>query len=185
MIGAEQFDHIAKDEYVKTIIKGAESLRPETGVSMMVLSPVSGPLLAAPAHTMFTPVLALAGGMLIGLSASLLWLSIGRIAGISGILGAMVNKAERGWRAAFLFGLIAMPLVARGLGIAPRLQVQGSPGLLVLAGLLVGVGSALAGGCTSGHGICGLSRASPRSLAATATFMGVAVLVVGLTRAVL
>ncbi len=142
-------------------------------------------VLAAPSHTAFTPILALAGGMLIGLSASLLWLSIGRIAGISGILGAMVSGPDRDWRLAFLLGLMAMPLAARLLGVAPGLQVQGSPGLLAFAGLLVGVGSALAGGCTSGHGICGLSRASPRSLAATGTFMLVAVLVVGLTRAVL
>lgn len=123
--------------------------------------------------------------MLIGLSAALLWLSIGRIAGISGILGALVSGSDRDWRLAFLLGLVAMPLAARLLGIAPGLQVQGSPGLLVLAGLLVGVGGALAGGCTSGHGICGLSRASPRSLAATATFMLVAVVIVAATRAVL
>ncbi len=141
-------------------------------------------LLPAPVPTAFTPGYALAGGLMIGLSAALLWLSIGRIAGISGIIGNMFTPIERNWRIAFLAGLMATPLAARLIGIAPAIHLQGSPALLLGGGLLVGVGSALGGGCTSGHGICGLSRLSPRSIAATGTFMTIAVLVVLLTRAV-
>ncbi|HQT88923.1 MAG TPA: YeeE/YedE family protein [Acidiphilium sp.] len=140
--------------------------------------------LPAPAPTAFTPGYALVGGLMIGLSAALLWLSIGRIAGISGIIGNIFAPAERNWRLAFLAGLVVMPLAARLFGIAPTVHLQGSPSLLLAGGVLVGVGSALGGGCTSGHGICGLSRFSTRSIAATGTFMAVAVIVVLLTRAV-
>jgi uncharacterized membrane protein YedE/YeeE len=140
--------------------------------------------LPAPAPTAFTPGYALVGGLIIGLSAALLWLSIGRIAGISGIIGNIFTPAGRDWRVAFLAGLMATPVAARLFGIAPSIHLQGSPPLLLGGGLLVGVGSALGGGCTSGHGICGLSRLSPRSIAATGTFMAVAMLVVLLTRAV-
>lgn len=142
-------------------------------------------LLPAPVPTGFTPESALAGGLLIGLSAALLWLSIGRIAGISGIIGNIFAPSERNWRLAFLGGLMVMPLAARFFGMAPTVHLQGSPLLLLGSGVLVGVGSALGGGCTSGHGICGLSRFSTRSIAATGTFMAVAVIVVLLTRAVL
>lgn len=140
-------------------------------------------LLPVPVPTAFTPEYSLAGGLMIGLSASLLWLSIGRIAGISGIIGNIFTPTERNWRVAFLAGLMATPVAARLFGIAPPMHLQGSPPLLLGGGLLVGVGSALGGGCTSGHGICGLSRLSPRSIAATGTFMAIAVLVVLLTRA--
>jgi len=126
------------------------------------------------------------GGALIGLSAGLTMLLLGRIAGISGILGALLPPrpaADRLWRLGFLVGLVLGPLVlllaggSSGIG-QPALNLGG----MAAAGLLVGVGTALGSGCTSGHGVCGLARLSPRSLAATATFMGVAVAVVALMR---
>ena len=122
--------------------------------------------------TEFTPGSALLGGMLIGLAASLLYAGIGRIAGISGILNAAIEqRAERGWRIAFLLGLCAAAgLWFAGNGIAPR---SGFPlGWLLLAGVLVGFGTRLGNGCTSGHGICGLARLSKRSLLAVLAFMG-------------
>lgn len=123
--------------------------------------------------TNFTPWASLAGGLLIGLSAVLLVAFNGRIAGISGILGGMLSlpKGDIAWRLAFLLGLVAAPLV---LGLAvplPAVQVDAGTGTLVVAGLLVGLGTRYGAGCTSGHGVCGLSRRSPRSLAATAAFM--------------
>ncbi len=123
--------------------------------------------------TNFTPWASLAGGLLIGLSAVLLVTFNGRIAGISGILGGMLGlpKGDIAWRLAFLLGLVAAPLV---LGLAaplPAVQVDAGTGTLVVAGLLVGLGTRYGAGCTSGHGVCGLSRRSPRSLAATAAFM--------------
>ncbi len=121
----------------------------------------------------FTPLPALLGGLLIGLAASLLALTNGRIAGISGIAAGLASAPDRGWRAAFLGGLVLAAalatLVAPGPGAAWTLE----PSLLVTAGLFVGVGTRLANGCTSGHGVCGLSRFSPRSLLATLTFMAV------------
>ena len=140
-------------------------------------------LLPPPVPTPFTPALGLAGGLMIGASAGLLWLGIGRIAGISGIAGGLLQRAERDWRLAFISGLLLTGILARMLGIAPAIHISGSAPLLAFAGLLVGVGTALGGGCTSGHGICGLSRASPRSVVATLTFMAVAVIVVFFTRA--
>lgn len=122
--------------------------------------------------TEFTPVSALLGGALIGLAATLLYAGIGRIAGVSGILNrAVEQRTERGWRIAFLLGLVAAAgLWLAGNGIAPR---SGFPlGWLLVAGLLVGFGTRLGNGCTSGHGICGLARLSPRSLAAVLAFMG-------------
>ena len=135
--------------------------------------------------TEFTPVSAVLGGMLIGLAATLLYAGIGRIAGISGILNnAIEQRAERGWRIAFLLGLIA----TAGLwfafnGVAPR---TGFPlGWLLLAGLLVGFGTRIGNGCTSGHGICGLARLSKRSLVAVLVFMGSGIATVYLLRHVL
>ena len=125
--------------------------------------------------TEFTPVSALLGGMLIGLAATLLYAGIGRIAGISGILNyALEQRSERGWRIAFLLGLIAAAgLWFVGNGIAPR---TGFPlGWLLLAGLLVGFGTRIGNGCTSGHGVCGLGRLSMRSFAAVLTFMATAI----------
>jgi uncharacterized membrane protein YedE/YeeE len=135
----------------------------------------------------FTPVSAAIGGALIGLSVALLMLLLGRIAGISGILGeSLAGSSEKGWRLAFLAGLIAAPLVATvaGYGVASP-QMPTSWGVVVVAGLLVGFGTRLGAGCTSGHGICGTARLSPRSLTATAIFMVAAIVVVFVTRHVL
>ena len=122
----------------------------------------------------FTPWRSLAGGALIGLSAALLVLANGRIAGISGILGTLVGRSsagERSWRLAFLIGLLAAPMVWQIGGALPAVHIAAGPGLLIAAGLLVGIGTRYASGCTSGHGVCGLSRGSVRSLAATLAFM--------------
>jgi uncharacterized protein len=130
--------------------------------------------------THFTPWTSLAGGVLIGIAAAMLVLLNGRIAGISGIVGGLLapRRGDIVWRLAFLAGLLAAPILIRG--AAP--SIDASFGTLVIAGLLVGVGTSYGSGCTSGHGVCGLSRLSPRSLVATAAFMvaGIAtVLVVG------
>ena len=127
----------------------------------------------------------LIGGVLIGLSAVLLLLLSGRIAGVSGILGGIISSnvpGERSWRLGFICGLMigaALFAFMRG-GFALRLQAEGS--MLIVAGLLVGFGTRLGSGCTSGHGVCGLARRSPRSLAATMIFMVVAALTVFMAR---
>jgi len=121
----------------------------------------------------FTPWSALAGGLLIGLAATLLLLLNGRVAGISGIVGGMLGATdgERLWRLAFIAGVLAAPLAWGIFAALPEMRIDaGYPGL-VIAGLLVGIGTRYAGGCTSGHGVCGLARLSLRSLAATACFM--------------
>lgn len=122
----------------------------------------------------FTPYTALAGGALIGLAAAILVLCNGRIAGISGILGALLRPSAGGigWRLAFLTGLVGAPLVYALAASVPRPQIDAGWGTLVVAGLLVGLGTRYGAGCTSGHGVCGLSRLSPRSLVATLAFMG-------------
>ena len=122
----------------------------------------------------FTPWASLAGGALIGLSAALLILGSGRVAGISGIVGGLLKPGgpETTWRLAFLGGLLAAPLLWRLFAALPEAQPVAGGGLLVVAGLLVGIGTRYGSGCTSGHGVCGLSRLSPRSLAATLAFMG-------------
>lgn len=123
----------------------------------------------------FTPLPSLAGGALIGLAASILLALNGRIAGISGILGGLLHgeKADRGWRAAFIGGLLGGGVVVATLfPAALRSSLSALPlGVTVVAGLLVGFGTQLGGGCTSGHGVCGISRLSRRSLVATTTFM--------------
>jgi uncharacterized membrane protein YedE/YeeE len=123
--------------------------------------------------THFTPLASLAGGLLIGLAAALFVLFNGRIAGISGILGGLLAlpKGDSAWRVAFLLGLVAAPLVFVLFQPLPAVQVDAGTGTLVAAGLLVGLGTRYGSGCTSGHGVCGLSRLSPRSLVATAAFM--------------
>ncbi|KRR03471.1 YeeE/YedE family protein [Bradyrhizobium jicamae] len=136
----------------------------------------------------FTPVSAAIGGALIGLSAVLLMLSTGRIAGISGIFSGLLNLRgeDKGWRIAFLAGLILAPVIAGwiGYGMAtPMLPANWA--VIVAAGLLVGFGTRLGGGCTSGHGICGVARLSPRSVAATAIFMVTAIVTVAVARHVL
>jgi uncharacterized membrane protein YedE/YeeE len=131
----------------------------------------------------FTPVSAAIGGGLIGVSAVLLMLLTGRIAGISGIFGGCLDfeAGDKGWRVAFVAGLILAPLIAGGIGYAvPSPEMPASWIVVVAAGLLVGFGTRLGGGCTSGHGICGVARLSDRSLAATAIFMVAAIVVVAL-----
>ena len=132
----------------------------------------------------FTPQQSLLGGLLIGLATALLWLLNGRIAGISGIAaGSLASSgAERWWRLAFVLGLVLSSWVWLLLAPLPEVQVTSNYQLLALAGLLVGFGARLGSGCTSGHGICGLSRLSGRSLVATVTFMAVAVVTVFIVR---
>ncbi|MFC3170208.1 YeeE/YedE family protein [Paracoccus fontiphilus] len=126
-------------------------------------------------ETAFTPWASLGGGVLIGLSAVMVMALFGRIAGIAGIAqGAMALPGaakDRDWRWAFLAGLIVAPLAVMALGGAVAQAVPDNLGGMALAGLLVGTGTALGSGCTSGHGVCGLARLSGRSLAAVATFM--------------
>ena len=135
----------------------------------------------------FTPYSALIGGALIGLSASILLLFKGRIAGVSGIAGGVIlpEKGDIPWRFLFLVGLVFGGFLFQFLGISPRVEhiqpVTGKLGLIA-AGLLVGIGSALGTGCTSGHGICGLARRSPRSLVATLIFMLTAMITVFFVR---
>lgn len=137
--------------------------------------------------TQFTPVSALFGGILIGCSALLLWLLDGRIAGISGILGRLVSvhRDERLWRAAFLVGLLLSPSVYARVHVLPPLDVSHSVPLLMVAGLLVGGGTRLGNGCTSGHGVCGVARLSKRSIVATCTFMATAAITVFIARHVI
>jgi uncharacterized membrane protein YedE/YeeE len=136
----------------------------------------------------FTPVASTIGGLLIGAAAALLLVLNGRIAGISGIVGGMFGKAAggRGWRVAFVLGLLAGGLLAQWIVREPfGAGPSGSLAWLVIAGLLVGVGTQLGSGCTSGHGVCGISRLSARSIVATSVFISVAAGTVFLTRHVL
>lgn len=125
----------------------------------------------------FTPVQSLCGGMLIGTAAGLLIFLCGRIAGISGIIGGLFRLRISGgyWRLAFLTGMILAPVLATWVGIMPDISLEASPVRLIAAGLLVGFGARFGSGCTSGHGVCGLSRLSVRSLAATFVFMATAI----------
>jgi uncharacterized membrane protein YedE/YeeE len=132
----------------------------------------------------FTPIPAAIGGTLIGLAVALLMLTTGRIAGISGIVDGLIGNADgKGWRAAFIAGVILAPLVARVVGFTlPMPQMPASWVVIAGAGLLVGFGTRLGGGCTSGHGVCGMARLSPRSIVATVIFMGTAMVVVAIAR---
>jgi uncharacterized protein len=133
----------------------------------------------------FTPISAAIGGALIGLSAVLLMLLNGRIAGITGIAAGILDplSSDRGWRGTFVVGLIAAPLSAALLGYSlPIVQMPPSYITIAVAGLLVGFGTRLSNGCTSGHGICGIARLSPRSIVATGIFMVAAIIVVAVTR---
>lgn len=122
----------------------------------------------------FTPWSSLIGGMLIGLAAAMFVLLNGRIAGISGVLGGLLTplRGDVLWRVAFVGGIIAAPLAYSVFQALPQVQIDADYAALVAAGLLVGVGTRYGAGCTSGHGVCGLSRLSLRSLVATAIFMG-------------
>ena len=121
----------------------------------------------------FTPWASLAGGLLIGISTALFLLFNGRIAGISGILGGLFRPTagDAGWRIAFLLGLLAAPLIYGLAAPLPGVRIDATTTTLIVAGLLVGIGTRYGSGCTSGHGVCGLSRLSPRSTVATVAFM--------------
>ena len=132
----------------------------------------------------FTPWSALAGGVLIGIAAAMFALLNGRVAGISGVIEGLLKPTagDVAWRAAFVIGLVASPLLYALFAVLPKPQIAAEYGALVLAGLLVGVGTRYGSGCTSGHGVCGLSRLSLRSLVATLTFMGGGFVTVFVTR---
>jgi uncharacterized protein len=138
----------------------------------------------------FTPWLSLGGGVMLGLASAAFILINGRILGISGIVGGLLapRQGDIGWRIAFLLGMFASPwigtlLFPEGLIQAPRIDADFST--IAIAGLLVGFGTRYGAGCTSGHGVCGLSRLSPRSLVSTLTFMGLGFLVVYVIRHVI
>jgi uncharacterized protein len=138
----------------------------------------------------FTPWASLAGGILIGLATALLLLANGRVAGISGILGGLLRPAvassgDIAWRIAFLLGLFVAPLVWLTMRAMPPAQIDHSPALLAAGGLLVGIGTRFGSGCTSGHGVCGIARLSPRSLLATACFLAAGFVTVFVVRHVL
>jgi uncharacterized membrane protein YedE/YeeE len=121
----------------------------------------------------FTPWSALAGGAIIGFAAAMFALVNGRVAGISGIVGGLLRPTlpEAAWRVAFIAGLVVAPIVYLLFARLPPITIDAGYPALVVAGVLVGVGTRYGAGCTSGHGVCGLSRASPRSLVATLVFM--------------
>lgn len=138
----------------------------------------------------FTPWASLAGGILVGIAAALFILFNGRVLGVSGILGGLLppRLGDAGWRIAFLLGLFSAPLVYRALAPeslvrAPRIDAGFA--LLIVAGLLVGFGTRYGSGCTSGHGVCGISRLSPRSIVATLVFMGAGMVTVYAARQLL
>jgi uncharacterized membrane protein YedE/YeeE len=135
--------------------------------------------------TNFTPISAAIGGALIGFSAALLMLLMGRVAGISGIFGGCLRPGAsgRGWRLAFLAGLLLAPLSAMAIGFdVPLPAMPASWPIVIGAGLLVGFGSRMGNGCTSGHGVCGIARLSPRSITATVVFMAAAMITVAVMR---
>jgi uncharacterized membrane protein YedE/YeeE len=134
--------------------------------------------------TEFTPIASTLGGMLIGFAAALLMLFIGRIAGVSGIVSRLLPPAaDWGWRIAFVFGMMAAPVLVQVVTGEPVPQTVSSDfPLMAVAGLFVGFGSVLGNGCTSGHGVCGISRLSTRSIVATTIFMTVAIATVFVAR---
>ena len=132
----------------------------------------------------FTPWASLAGGLLLGLASAIFILVNGRILGISGIIGGLLRptSGDVGWRLAFVLGMLVAPLLYLLLAGPVAVRIDASWATLVIAGLLVGVGTRFGSGCTSGHGVCGLSRLSPRSLVATLAFMGAGFVTVYLMR---
>lgn len=122
----------------------------------------------------FTPWASLAGGVMIGLAAAAFILLNGRIAGISGILGPLMNPrtGDRTWRLLFVVGMVAAPLAWAVFRTLPPIRIDADYPLLIAAGVLVGISTRYGAGCTSGHGVCGISRLSPRSIVATLCFMG-------------
>ena len=140
-------------------------------------------------ETTFTPLASLGGGVLIGLASTLLMLTVGRIFGATGILAGLLQPAstnEFGWRAVLMAGMATGPLVVWGLtGSMPAVDVPISNVMLILGGVIVGIGVTFGAGCTSGHGVCGIARLSPRSITATAVFMAFTALTVFVIRHVL
>jgi uncharacterized protein len=132
----------------------------------------------------FTPWSAAIGGVVIGIAAALLVLVNGRVAGISGIVGGMLlpRVGDFAWRLAFVAGLLLAPLAYATVAAFPSVTIEAGYPVLIAAGLLVGIGTRFAGGCTSGHGVCGLSRLSPRSLIATLSFMAAGFITVFVVR---
>ncbi len=126
-------------------------------------------------ETAFTPVASLAGGVLIGVASTLLMLVLGRVMGATGILAGLLwpsSAQDFGWRAALLAGMVTGPIVVwAATGSMPAVQVPISTAALVIGGVIVGIGVTYGAGCTSGHGVCGMARLSPRSIVATLTFM--------------
>lgn len=134
--------------------------------------------------TAFTPAAAVAGGLAIGAASLGMALLLGRVAGVSGIVGGLLRPqpGETGWRVAFLAGLLASPFAYAAFSTLPAVQVDASLGTLVVAGLLVGWGTRMGSGCTSGHGVCGMGRRSLRSLVAVIAFMATGFLTVYVIR---
>jgi len=133
----------------------------------------------------FTPWSALIGGGLIGLSAAMFVLLNGRIAGISGIVGGLLGKRDDGdtaWRLFFILGMVLAPLSWLLFGQMPSVQIDAGYPLLIVAGFLVGISTRYGSGCTSGHGVCGISRLSPRSIIATVSFMATGFITVFVVR---
>ena len=132
----------------------------------------------------FTPWAALSGGVLIGLAAALFILFFGRVLGISGIIGGLLKpvSGDTGWRVAFVLGIFAAPWVWLLFSEPVNVTIDAGTGTLIIAGLLVGLGTRYGSGCTSGHGVCGLSRLSPRSLVATLGFMATGFITVYIVR---
>ncbi|OXR50051.1 MULTISPECIES: YeeE/YedE family protein [unclassified Pusillimonas] len=134
--------------------------------------------------TNFTPWTSLSGGLLIGLSAALFILFFGRVLGISGIVGGLLRPGagDFGWRVAFILGIFAAPWLWLLLADPVNIAIEANTPTLIIAGLLVGLGTRFGSGCTSGHGVCGLSRLSPRSLVATLSFMAAGFITVYIVR---
>jgi len=136
------------------------------------------------AWELFSPWAAITGGIIVGISAAIFLLFNGRIAGISGILGGLFRPmpGDIFWRVAFLLGMLLSPWIWQAITQMPNIEINAGYDTLILAGLLVGFGTRLGSGCTSGHGVCGLSRFSMRSLVATLTFMGAGFVMVYVVR---
>jgi uncharacterized membrane protein YedE/YeeE len=134
--------------------------------------------------THFTPWASLSGGILLGIAAAAFVLLNGRILGISGIVGGLLKPrmGDLGWRVAFIAGMLAAPFLYAAVAGPVAARIDAGWGAVIIAGLLVGIGTRYGAGCTSGHGVCGLSRLSPRSLAATLAFMGAGFVIVFLLR---
>jgi len=139
--------------------------------------------------TEFTPVMSLLGGVLIGIATVALMGIHGRIAGINGIVGGLLTSpasSDWSWRAAFILGMVVSPIAISAVtGDLPQISVPVKPLMLAVGGFLVGIGTSLGSGCTSGHGVCGMARLSARSIVATLTFMATGLLTVYLTRHVI